>query len=339
MKTTTTSIIELLKSDNFINLYDLMDSVKEYNFEDEIYQDVSIEDAYNDLSIIIDIIKTSIKKNNLFDNVTTYSIRNFTLSTLNNINTYISNIKNGTNHVSTLIQHVEQLKEKLNIYLIESILKGTPLYYEKLREVNYLKSKYTRLISDLKKAESIKNETDNIFNNVTEKHNEITEIEQKIEESQITIDTIKKDIEERYGEIKLHDKNISDYKTQSNQNKDEITEFYEEIDEFKSKIESSIDASVNNIKESKNELKKIFDDSKYNTELIINKNESLQENIYDLLGKAIGTNLYKSFYKKVIWMRGQSLAWLLLLIVSIVFISVTGKDVIEILGELLKNGA
>lgn len=37
-------------------------------------------------------------------------------------------------------------------------------------------------------------------------------------------------------------------------------------------------------------------------------------------------------------MRGQSLAWLLLLIVSIVFISVTGKDVIEILGELLKNG-
>lgn len=37
-------------------------------------------------------------------------------------------------------------------------------------------------------------------------------------------------------------------------------------------------------------------------------------------------------------MRWQSLAWLLLLIGSIVFISIIGKDVIKILGELLNNG-
>lgn len=37
-------------------------------------------------------------------------------------------------------------------------------------------------------------------------------------------------------------------------------------------------------------------------------------------------------------MRGQSVVWLVLLITSIVFVSITGKFVIETLGELLKNG-
>lgn len=338
MKTTTKLIYAFLKSENFTDLNALKEAVEANNFSEEIYQDTNFEEAYEDLNHIVDTIVALINKNNLFDKITSYSIRNITNNTLSDINTYITNIKNGTNHVTQLIQSIETLKEKINLYSIELFLTGSPLYYEKLRQVNYLKSKYANLISVLKKAERIKKDTDDIFNDVAEKYEGITESADGIEETQNTIDSIKEDIDKRYEQIKIHDTNIADYEIQSKNNKDEITNFFNKIDENDEKMDSAIKKIEGFITVAQIGINKNIEENTFKTEQIINVNESIQQNIFDLLGKAVGTNLYKSFKEKVKWMRWQSLGWLLLLICSIVFISITGKDVIKILSELIKNG-
>lgn len=338
MKDSTTTIYNLLKTDNFTNLYNLQESVKIHGFEKEIYQELLFEDSYKDLEYIIDVINATIKKDNLFEKITSYTTRNAIIPILNNINTYIINIKGGTNQVTTFIQNVETLKDKIDVYKLDIALKRLPQYYNKLDDINYLKRRYSALIKELKKAEKIKKNTEVIVDTITKFYEQTDSSAGEIEEIQNRIVSIKQDIEERYEQIKIHDKNIADYEIQSRQNKDGIIEFFTQIDDYKDKMDTSLSSSDTILEQFKKDISLSLDENRYNTELIINTNESIQKNIFDLLGKAIGTNLYKSFKEKVKWMRWQSLAWLLLLIGSIVFISIIGKDVIKILGELLNNG-
>lgn len=338
MKKLTEDILNILNSDNFSDLYSFEEAVKINGFENEIHQDVSFEEAYYDLINIRDILIESINKNNLFESLSTYSTRNFTLSTLTSIDTHITNIKNKSNHVPPFIQAVESLKDKLNAHLISLSIKGLPLYYKKLQDVNYLKSKYSKLISELKRADKFRDDIKDFLIEIKEMHGEAKSAVESAEESGTNINSIKKDIEEKYGQIKISDKNIADYEVQSKQNKEEINAFFAEIDNYTEKLKTSLNNSETNLAQFRKDISLSLDENKYNTELIINTNETIQKNIFDLLGKAVGTNLYKSFKEKVKWMRWQSLGWLLLLIGSIVFISIAGKDVIKILSELLKNG-
>lgn len=111
MKKLTEDILNILNSDNFTELFSFEEAVKLNGFENEIHQDVSFKEAYLDLINIRDILIESINKNDLFDSLTTYSTRNFTISTLTSIDSHIASIKNKSNVVPSFIQAVESLKD------------------------------------------------------------------------------------------------------------------------------------------------------------------------------------------------------------------------------------
>lgn len=337
MKKTTENIYKILKSDNFKDLSKLQESVIAFGWEEEIYQELNFNDAFIELMHIIDILSDTITKNNLFENISNYQARTSILNNLNNINSYISNIKNGTNQIAALIQMIEATNEIFHKFNFELYLKGSPLYYEKLREVNYLKSKYISFISKLEKTEKVKKSIENIHINVKTINSEINEIKEKVVKTTSNIDSVKDDIDQRYEAIKVSNKNITEYELLSQQNKDAINDFFQDIEKFEDKMNDGIITLNESVASSKTAIDDSIIKYEKETKAITEKNTEIQKEIMKLLGKTIGTNLYKSFNKKVRWMRGQSIAWLLLLIGSIGFLSVIGKDVIQILGELLKN--
>jgi len=84
-------------------------------------------------------------------------------------------------------------------------------------------------------------------------------------------------------------------------------------------------------------IENYLEDSERKTNEIISRNDKLQEEIYSILGKAIGTNLYSSFKEKAESLLTQMWLWLLLLISSIVFFTYSGWYVLETLIPFFQN--
>jgi exonuclease VII small subunit len=337
MKNTTQQILDLIEAENFSELFKLKESVNSYGWGEQETQEMNFEEALVELESIVNVLLSSIKdKNNLFENFFIFQERNHFLSQLQNLNSYITNIKNGTNQVPNFIQFVQQIKQIIRN--LEKEIKGYPNYQEKLKNLNYLKHRYEELIQELKEAEELKKEAEEFLNSISEKDTKVGEYLSSVEESDTQISSIEKDIEERYSDIKTRDSNITDYKAEAEQNKDSILKFFEKIDEYTKNMKTELNSVTESLEKGEEKLTKIITDNTIKTDKIVSENTKLQTKIVDILGKSIGTNLYKSFNSKANWLFGQSIFWLIILGFSIWFLTDSGRYVFEQLSPLFENG-
>jgi hypothetical protein len=114
--------------------------------------------------------------------------------------------------------------------------------------------------------------------------------------------------------------------------------FFENIDEYKEDMKNGLSEISESLEEGKSRLERVIVDNTSKTNEIIANNSKLQDDIFDILGKAIGTNLYKSFNTKAKWLFGQSIFWLVILALSIWFLTDSGQHILEQLKPLLEGG-
>jgi len=336
MKNTTQQILNLIESENFSELFKLKESVNSYGWGEQETQEMNFEEAIIELESITNVLLSSIKdKNNLFENFFIFQERNNLLSQLQNLNSYITNIKNRTNHVPNFIQFVQQIKQIIRI--LEKEIKGYPNYQEKLKNLNYLKHRYEELIQELKEAEELKKEAKDVLSSISEKDAKASEYLSSVEESDTQVSFIEKDIKERYSDIKTRDSNITDYKTEAEQNKDSILKFFEKIDEYTENMKTELNNVTESLEKGEEKLTEIITDNTKKTDEIVTNNTKLQDEIFDILGKAIGTKLYTSFNTKAKWLFGQSIFWFLVLVASLVFLSLTGSTIFDEMKLLLEG--
>lgn len=339
MKSTTQQILNLIQSDNFVNLSTLKEKVVSYGWDNPEYQEMSFDESIAELESINNLIENSIKsKNNIFENVFVYQERNNILSVLQSLNSNISNIKDNHNQLHDFILHVQELKAINNRSFLENKINGYPNYQLKLKEVNYLKLKYGGLILALDKAEKLKKEYDNILSSLSEKDQVAINYLDSITKLANNVESLQKDINSRHENIKTLNSNIVQYHAEANQNKQSILTFFGKIDEYENKIKSGLDTLNEDIKTANLKMDKVINKNNNDTANIISENNKLQQNIYDILGKAIGTNLYKTFSQKSNWMLGQSVFWLVALIISILFLADSGKYIFESLKPAFEKG-
>ena len=337
MKNTTQQILDLIEAENFSELFKLKESINSYWWWEQETQEMNFEEAIIELESITDILLSSIKsEKNLFENFFIFQERNNILSQLNTLNLYIINIKNRKNNVPHFIQSVQQIKQIIRN--LEKEIKGFPDYQEKLKNLNYLKHRYKELIQELKEAEKLKKEAEEFLNSISEKDSKISDFLSEVEENSTQISSIKKDIEERYSDIKTRDSNITDYKAEAEQNKDGILKFFEKIDEYTENMKNELNNVTKSLEKGEKKLNEIITNNTERTDDIISKNEELNTTIIDILGKAVGTNLYKSFNLKAKWLFWQSIFWLIILYLSIWFLADSGKYIFEQLSPLFENG-
>jgi len=337
MKNTTQQILDLIEAKNFSELFKLKESVNSYGWGEQETQEMNFEEAIIELESITNVLLSSIKdKNNLFENFFIFQERNNLLSQLQNLNSYITNIKNGTNHVPNFIQFVQQTKQIIRN--LEKEIKGYPNYQEKLKNLNYLKHRYEELIQELKEVEELKKEAEDFLNSISEKDTKAGEYLSSAEEIDTKISSIEKDIEERYSDIKTRDSNITDYKAEAEQNKDSILKFFEKIDEYTEKMKTELNNVTESLEKGEKKLTEIITNNTKKTDEIVTNNTKLQDEIFDILGKAIGTKLYKSFNERASWLFKQSIFWLIILGLSIWFLTNSGRYVFEQLSPLFQNG-
>lgn len=337
MKNTTQQILSLIESENFSELFKLKESVNSFWWWEQETQEMNFDEATVELEWIINILLSSINdKNNLFESLFIFQERSNILSQLQNINSYITNIKNRTNHVPNFIQVIQQLKQ--SIRNLENEIQGYPNYQEKLKNINYLKHRYEELIQSLKESEELKTKAEEILNSISDKDSKITNFLEKAEESDTQISSIEKDIEERYSDVKNRNLNITEFEAEAKQNKESILKFFEKIDEYKENMKTELNNITESLEKWEEELDKIITNNNNKTNEIISKNSKLQEEIFDILGKAIWTKLYKSFNERASWLFKQSLFWLFILGLSIWFLTDSGRYVFEELAPLFQNG-
>jgi len=339
MKATTQQILNLLKAENFSKLNPLKEKVESLDWTRREHQEIPFDESFLELQSIIEILTQAIEeKNNLFENGTSHQERHNIFSHLNSLNNYITNIKSDSDNINNFIQSVDSLKELIRRISIRLNTKDYPNYQEKLKQVNYLKSRYESLIQSLNEGEIIQNKAKEILNSVEESQNKVDSILKEAEDTKTTITSTQDDIETRHAEIKTLNTNITEYKTASQQNKEAIDKFVSQVQNFEEKMNKGLTDISETIKNSKETMNKNIQDHKQETDEIVKKNTILQEKILDILGSAIGTNLYKSFNQKAKWMKYQSAFWLVLLALSIWFLSDTGAWILEELKPLFEEG-
>jgi len=339
MKSTTQQILSFIQSDDFAKLSTLREKVISYGWGNSDYQEMNFDEAVSELEILNNLLETSINdKNNLFENVFSFQERNSILSILKNLNSYITNIKNGSNQINNFIQDIQQLRSQTNKSYLDGKIKGYPRYEEKLKQVSYLKQKYEKLIQDLDKSEELKKQSDDILSSISEKDKQAGEFLDSVSESKIKVESSEKDINSRHENIKTLNSNIVQYEAETKQNKESILSFFKQTNDYETKIKNGLESINETIKNSDTEMKKSINKNNEDTTNIISENQKLQKTIYDILGKAIGTNLYKSFSEKSKWMLLQSIFWFVLLCLSIWFLADSGKYIFESLKPFFETG-
>ena len=339
MKNTTQQILDILKSDNFSKLYELKSKVDGSGWNTKEYQEVNFNEAFSEIENIKDILLQGIEdKNNLFENVTSYQERQNILEYVKNLNSYITNIKNGSDNVNNFIQFVQQLKEAIRKIGIELNIKGYPTYQEKLKQISYLKSKYEDLILVLDKAQALKASSEELLKSIQVQEEKIQQTSKDIEANNTKTTTIKEDIEKRHEDVKTLNTNITEYKAAAEQNEGAIKSFFEKVDEYEKEIKNGLAQITDTIKTGKEKMAINIKENEEKTGKIMERNQTLQDKILDILGKAIGTNLYQSFKEKAKWMKYQAGFWLLFVALSIWFLSYTGTHIFQELKPFFENG-
>ena len=326
MKKTTENILNLINNENFSNLKDFRKKVDEYWWASWNYNEMGLIEAiiilWEDISLLESIVKKDI-----FEEIVVFEDRNLIIDKLNNINQFINNMKNGSDHSFQFVQQVQSLQKILKWHSLDMKINWYPNYEKKVKDVTYLKNRYSSLVKDVEQAEELKKQSEEILNESTKNKNQISDIFEESEKQRNSISTIKDDINKRYEEIKILNSNVVENETLIRNKKDEILKFKENIEKFKKDMSSwisKIDSNLTNFKD--------------RTDKIVTENEDLQKQIIDILGKAIWTKLYKSFEEKSKKLNVQKILWIVWIIVSVIWLTWLWFFILEELEPLLETG-
>lgn len=325
MKKTTENILNLIHNENFSNLKEFRKKVDEYWWTNWSYNEMDLGEAIIKLSENISLLEIIVKKE-IFEEIVVFEDRNFIIDKLNNINQFINSMKNGSDHSFQLIQQVQSLQKILKWHSLDMKINWYPNYEKKVKDITYLKNRYSSLVKDIEHAEELKKQSEEILGESTKNKNQILDIFEESEKQRNSISTIKDDINKRYEEIKNLNSNVVENETLVRNKKDEILKFWENIEKFKKDMSSWISKIDSNLT-----------DFRDRTDKIIIENEDLQKQIIDILGKAIWTNLYKSFEEKSKKLNIQKRWWIGWLIISVLWLTWLWFLILEELESLVKT--
>lgn len=327
MKNTTQNIINVLENEHFSKLYELKEKVSWYWWWESILQEMTFNEAYTILEEQINLLKP-IDLNNVvdIDNFLSFTERTWIFNTLNQLNSYIINLKAGHNNTSQFIQLVQSLQDIINKSWLNFKVKWYPNYQEKLKQINYLKNRYEEILRKLEKWEELRLKIEDILTKVSDTEISINKTSDKVDAYSEKLVSLESDIDKRYEDIKVLNKNIVEYDSDTKNTKNSIAEFFTDIDKYKKDISDTTTLIWNNIKLNNDKTNKI-----------IEENENLQIKIKDILWASVWTNLYKSFNEKSKWMLAQSVLWLIILGLSIWFLVDSWTYIFENLKTFFEN--
>jgi len=183
-----------------------------------------------------------------------------------------------------LINEIES--QKNNLYKAESI-------YEKILNISNKIEESQQSLEKIQKIESTSKEL------LESTQKQLTETEETINELQEKAENILKEIETYASEAKVNNEEISRIKGQ-------IKNFFDDIESHKEQMEKT-----------KQNVKETIEQFKNETNEIIEENKKLQENIHELLKKAIAGSLFKAFEKRKNELQLPLYIWLVVLMVLI----------------------
>ncbi|GEM_PF-4707204 len=225
MKSTTTNIKNILENERFeTQLENLKTSNPTY-----INQETSILEMYEGMKEIKNLLSDSIDNGNL--EKLPYNQRNAIYAHLNNVQRYATNINQVIPQYNALTNTI------YNSRLMEMSSKNIG-FEEKVKEINSLRTRYKRLLKDIKEAEDIKNSIREIKESVEEDSEKITIVSQKADELKSKYETDEEEIDSKSNSI---------------------SEAEQEIENRKKEIL----AFASNIEDNENKLSKIYDNLKF----------------------------------------------------------------------------
>lgn len=346
MKATTEQIKTTLTNLAFLNK-SLLEGVTDTRLLSVSYQEVNFKESLDYFQYYRELLLDFIEKNpNLFEMVSSYANRTAIIATLNKLlqlghqfKPSIANIPQGQQISSQIIAQITVMQQLLSTLNIESYSKHAPNYYKKLSDINYLTRRYKELEKKLEDIDDLHSEINDIYEFSQGVKTNLESTEKNASDITNQISAILKDIETRYESIKNINKNSIEFNTSSKQNAESINLFFSEIEKFRASMTDGLKIIQDNIKnfetlnsQNLEENEKAFKESIVintgRTETIVSQNENLQKTILEILGKAVGTQLYKSFDEKANSLKKVSWGWLSLLIISLIGLTIIGYDVV-----------
>lgn len=337
MKNTAQQVFDLIQSDNFSKISELREKVISFGWENPEYQEMTFDEACWILSEIINILSDAFHKN-IFEKIVSFWERSQIFSFFQNINTYIQNTKNWNNQITNFIQQIQGLEQIIKTSGLNFNITGYPTYQEKLKQIGYLKQKYEDLISKLESGNELFEKSQNLLKGAQKSQSEISEILTNTKTIEQSINSIKTSIDQTQSDITQSNKTVINYEAETKQTTEAIKSFFTEIESNDKKMKDGLQNLASTITASATEMEKKIQENNTETQKILAENNTLQKSIKDILGPAIGTNLYKSFSEKAKWMLWQSIFWLFILFASIWFLSDTGKYIFGSLKPFFESG-
>jgi hypothetical protein len=191
-----------------------------------------------------------------------------------------------------------------------------PGYNRKLQQLKELINEIENQKNNLYEAESIYEQILNIANKIDESQQSLEEIKKIESTSKELLKSTQKlltETEETINELQEKAKNllkeIETYASESKVNNEEISRIKGQIKNFFDDIE----AHKEQIEKTKQEVKETIKQFKTETNEIIEENKKLQENIHELLKKAIAGSLFKAFENRKNELQWPLYIWLIIL--------------------------
>lgn len=347
MKPTTEQIKSLLANLDYLQK-SMIENLSDNRIAGIAHQEVSLKEALENFQHLRELCLDIIEKNsNLFEKVIIQTNRATIIALLakihqlgNQIKTNITNIAVLQQSGVQLIANITSVQQIINSVNLESYIKGAPNYHKKLSQISYLHKRFKEIEAEMEQMNSYYkniyeiNESSNII------RNNLQGLFENVGKLSVQIEAVNKDIDQRYQAIKILNQNILDYDANSKQNTDSINKFFNEIEKFRAvisenlkKIKDQLSFFDNLNKEKLKENEKLYKESikiaDEKSQELIEQNAKLQQDIIGILGKSIGTQLYKAFEEKAKSLKIISWIWLGFLIISLVGLTIIGYDVVH----------
>ena len=195
-----------------------------------------------------------------------------------------------------------------------------PAYNKKVQQLRELITEIENQKNNLYRAESIYEQILDISNKIEKSQQSLEEIQkieftskELLESTQKLLKATEEKINELQEKVRNLLKEIETYASESKVNNEEISRIKGQIKNFFDDIE----AHKEQIEKTKQDVKETIEQFKIETNEIIEENKKLQENIHELLKKAIAGSLFKAFEKRKNELQLPLYIWLVVLILLI----------------------
>ena len=347
MKATTTQIHNTLNALEYLDI-GLYESITDPRVAKIIHQETTLKESFENMIYHRDLMLDIINDNTpLFERIVPFSIRTNLNQWLTRINQNGTQIKSNPSNFNVVnaqatqfIQYVSALTQGLAPYNLEYHVKSSPNYQKKLSDVNYLIKRYKELEKQVGNVDKLYERISTIQKNAQSSIDLVSKIETDTTTLNQQLTTIKTDIDSRYENIKSSNKNITEYEINAKSDKESIENFFNQINSYQGKIDDGLKSLKNTLNDNKstldkkleevdNDYKTSFGENKTKMDTMVSKNIDIQKSILDILGKAIGTNLYEAFNEKAKQLKYISWAWLSVLIISLIILTSIGNSVVK----------